>query len=287
MKNDSVGNKTNSLGHQLSHAAHLDAHFAMNQAEYEAMIRAVGIEKGWSVLDAGCGAGSFLPLLANLVGPQGKIAAIDIAEENVQFSTKLAKDLDLSCSVAIQKGELTQLPFNADTFDAVWCANVSQYLVDEQFGIAIEELIRVTKPGGLVAIKEYDLDTWQYQPTDPQLISRLFDQQHPKLSIQGKGALRSVQFRSWYHRAGLDNIRMKTYVSEIQPPVRPEDRTLIQGVLQWLADIAKETDLSKTDKLLWKELADIESDNHILNRPDFYGRESHILAVGTKPVRGR
>ena len=38
-------------------ATFLDAHFEACRPEYEAMIRSVGIESGWHVLDAACGAG--------------------------------------------------------------------------------------------------------------------------------------------------------------------------------------------------------------------------------------
>ena len=48
------------------------------------MLRWVGIQPGWHVLDAGCGSGSYLSLLTELVGAQGSVSAIDLASENVQ-----------------------------------------------------------------------------------------------------------------------------------------------------------------------------------------------------------
>ena len=42
-------------GHALSDARWLDAHFEHSRVVYEAMARAVGLEPGWRVLDAGCG----------------------------------------------------------------------------------------------------------------------------------------------------------------------------------------------------------------------------------------
>jgi arsenite methyltransferase len=48
------------------------------------MIRSVGIKPGWRVLDAGCGGGSFLPLLAELVGKDGNVSALDPAPENIE-----------------------------------------------------------------------------------------------------------------------------------------------------------------------------------------------------------
>ena len=72
-----------STGHELSESGYLDSHFEAMKPEYEAMIRSVGIKSGWSVLDAGCGGGSFLPILAELVGSGGHISAYDLAPEHI------------------------------------------------------------------------------------------------------------------------------------------------------------------------------------------------------------
>ena len=70
---------TTSTGHDLSEGSYLDAHFEAMRPEYEIMIRSVGIQPGWRMLDAGCGSGSILPLLAELVGEGGHISALDLA----------------------------------------------------------------------------------------------------------------------------------------------------------------------------------------------------------------
>ena len=46
-------------------------HFESARHEYEDSLRYVGIERGWKVLDAGCGDGAFLPLMSELVGAKG------------------------------------------------------------------------------------------------------------------------------------------------------------------------------------------------------------------------
>jgi len=74
---------TTSTGVANSAADWLDDHFEYARPEYEAQLCAVGIQPGWRVLDAACGAGSFLPWIADLVGPSGNIAALDLTPENV------------------------------------------------------------------------------------------------------------------------------------------------------------------------------------------------------------
>lgn len=273
----------NSLGHQLSHAAQLDDHFHKCQPEYEAMIRAVGIQPGGHVLDAGCGTGVFLPLLAELVGPMGRITAIDVAPEGLQSAQQLVNTLHLTDLVTIQEGSVTQLPFADHTFDVVWSANVSQYLTDEQFATSLAEMIRVTKPGGRVAIKEFDATTWQFLPADPLLLTRLFSAQAAAGHTQTIGCLRPPLFRSWLLKAGLTEVWIKNFVSECQPPLGVRDRVFLQNILVWLTMNAQMAAISPEDVVTWRRLGDVHASDHILNRPDFYNRESHILAVGTKP----
>jgi arsenite methyltransferase len=102
--------KGTSTGSDLSESSYLDAHFEAMRPEYESMIRSVGIEPGWQVLDAGCGSGSFLPLLADLVGSSGHISALDLAPENIETVENLVNSGRVDCSVAVKVGGVTSLP---------------------------------------------------------------------------------------------------------------------------------------------------------------------------------
>jgi arsenite methyltransferase len=72
-----------STGQEGAEACFLDSHFEARRPAYEAMLRAVDMKSGWHVLDAGCGSGSYRPLLAELVGSTGQINAFDLAPDNV------------------------------------------------------------------------------------------------------------------------------------------------------------------------------------------------------------
>ena len=64
-----------STGQDATDAHFLDFRFEACRPAFTAMVGSVGIQPGWHVLDAGCGSGSFLPLLAELVGATGQLAA--------------------------------------------------------------------------------------------------------------------------------------------------------------------------------------------------------------------
>lgn len=73
----------NSASHDLAAAGWLDLHFQTCAPEYAATVRAAGFRPGMHALDAGCGTGGFLPLLAERVGATGRLSAVDMAEEHV------------------------------------------------------------------------------------------------------------------------------------------------------------------------------------------------------------
>src|SRR5689334_18733361 len=110
-----------STGQEATEAGFLDTHFEACRPAYEAMVRSVGIRSGWRVLDAACGSGSFLPLLAELVGPGGSLAAFDLAPDNVAHAQRLVAGWAGTCPVEVRQASLIALPYADDTFDAVWC----------------------------------------------------------------------------------------------------------------------------------------------------------------------
>jgi ubiquinone/menaquinone biosynthesis C-methylase UbiE len=271
-----------STGHELSESSYLDSHFEAMKPEYEAMIRSVGIKSGWNVLDAGCGGGSFLPLLAELVGSSGHISAYDLAPENVGMVDSLVENGQFPCSIETRVGNLTSLPYEDNRFDAVWCANITQYLTDDELSQMLAEFCRVVRPEGLVAVKEYDLALSLFSPFDPTMIWRLYDKTRHHI-IQIRGTLRTFQLPTWLKQAGLTNVGFTSFLSERKAPLRPIEREFISTILQLHTQEAESVDLPEQDMVVWRELANFDSPSHILKHPDFYFREGHIVVVGQAP----
>ncbi len=265
-----------STGHRFSNANFIDAHYAVCRASYEAMLRAVGIQSGWHVLDAGCGSGGFLPLMAELVGPQGSIAAFDIAPENIERVNTLATELNVS--ITPQIGSLTKLPYADDTFDAIWNANVTQYLTDDEMTYMLNEFVRVVKPGGLVAIKESDMTIIQFYPLDRFVHWRFMEKE---TSLQ-PGFLRVSNLPRWLKNAGLVDVTQATFLEEIRAPLPDYVHAFMAGSLQFFAQEAEGFALSESDMEHWRRCRDPYAPDNPVNHPDFYFREGMTLVVGTK-----
>lgn len=279
---------TTTTGHELAGADWLDLHFEASRPQYEAMIRAVGLQPGWSVLDAGCGSGSFLPLINELVGASGQIAALDLAPENVELVSQRVATQAFSCRVEPRQGSLLHLPYPDDSFDAVWCANVSQYLTDDEFATMLDEFRRVTRPGGLVAIKEYDLTALYWGPMDPFLWAHFLEHGY-NLSDQPafkqfRGCVRPLNFPSLLRNHGFADIRFQTVTGNWRHPLRPVERQFLREVSAFWAAKAEGCVSDPAALAQWRRLVrDVDGPDHVLNQPDFFARESHGLVVGKVP----
>lgn len=274
---------TTSTGHELSTGTYLDSHFEAMKPEYEAMIRSVGIQSGWTALDAGCGSGSFLPLLAELVGSTGHICAYDLAPENIEIVEALIGNRPFPCAIETRVGNLTSLPYADNHFDVVWCANITQYLTDEELGTVLAEFRRVVRPGGVVAVKEYDLTNSLFAPFDPTMFWRLFDAaRHHIPPLQG--SLRTLHLPTWFKQAGLIHVSSQSFVSERKAPLRPVEQEYAISIMQFLAHVAESVALSESDRLTWRELLNVDSPDHVLQHSDYYSREGHLVVVGQAPA---
>ncbi|HEY8597621.1 MAG TPA: class I SAM-dependent methyltransferase [Thermomicrobiales bacterium] len=273
----------------LDDAEWLDTHFAACQPEYEAQLRAVGIKQGWHVLDAGCGGGSHLPLLAELVGPSGKIAAFDLEQANLDAALALLSRLDCPSPVVPQRGSITALPYPDNAFDAVWCANVVQHLDDAALAVALAEFRRVVRPGGLVAVKDMDMSLWRIAPADPLLIAALsrasLRERESTAARETHGSLRGRTLRSYLNGAGLAETWQRTTLIERWQPLRPVERRLWTEWLAHLAALAGARGLAGEELAGWEAVADADAPGHPLNDPNCYLCEGQVLAVGRVPAR--
>jgi len=274
-----AGALASETGQAFTAAPWLDLHFEACRPEYEAMLRSVGIEPGWRVLDAGCGSGSYLPLLAERVGPGGALAALDLAPDNItHVEARLASE-PVACRVATQVATVTTLPYPDDAFDAAWCANTLQYLTDADMRAALAEFRRVVRPGGLIAVKDFGVSTPLLDFMDPAIAWRWADR---ALRRPGTTFGRERNLRRWLERAGLREVWQRTWVIEFWSPLSPVERRYLDAAGALFAKV-EALGLPEEDLVVWRRLRNPASPEHPLNDPEFHTSESAVLAVGQVP----
>jgi len=119
------------------------------------------------VLDAGCGTGDLLRLLAELV-PDGKAVGIDLSETMVVEARRRTRAG--SPNLSFHAGDVQALSFDDRSFDRVMATQLLLHVPDPQR--ALSEIHRVLVPGGLISISEIDWGTVAVESTDRELSRR-------------------------------------------------------------------------------------------------------------------
>jgi len=258
-------------------------HFLAMQPEYEQMLSWVGIQSNWQVLDAGCGTGCYLPFMTELVGNGGKVSAIDLAPENKRVVEERASQGRWSASVDARVGTILDLPYADQSFDAVWCANTSQYLSDTELLTMLQEFRRIVRSGGLIAIKEYDITGLQVQPTTPMLFLHL----HEALCRMGAQEacydFRTLSLPHWLREVGLIELRQKPTLIVRSQPLRPVEKNFVGALLEYYAGLSERAALPTEELDLWRKLSDLDANDHIFHHPDFQYRCIQTVFVGRVP----
>ncbi|HEU0101014.1 MAG TPA: methyltransferase domain-containing protein [Mycobacteriales bacterium] len=121
------------------------------------------LRPGSRVLDLGCGPGTITRDLGAVVGPEGQVLGIDSSSGVV---AQAAKGCDLP-QVRFAVGDALHLDVGDDQYDVVHAHQVLQHLTDPV--AALREMRRVTRPGGLVAVRDADYAAMTWHPASPAI----------------------------------------------------------------------------------------------------------------------
>jgi len=111
-----------------------------------------GITAGMTVLDLGCGAGTFTEAAAHMVGEAGLVHAVDIQAPLVEQTRQRIAAAGLSSRVQLHCSGAYQLPLTDSSVDlALLIATLPQ--IPNKL-LVLAELSRVLKPGARLAVSE-------------------------------------------------------------------------------------------------------------------------------------
>ena len=111
----------------------------------------VGVRRGQTVLDYGCGSGTFTIPCARIVGEEGRVYALDIRPHALERVREKAKNEGVGNIETIlpDRSKLTS-SLKDESVDAILVYDVIHEIEDTQ-GL-LEELHRVLRPGGFLSI---------------------------------------------------------------------------------------------------------------------------------------
>lgn len=124
------------------------------------MLDLIGVGPGWACLDLGCGPRGITDLLAERVGPTGRVVGIDRNEEFITHGQTHA-----AANVEFRRGDACETGLPSGTFDLVHMRFVAGTTSTPD--ALLREAVRIVRPGGTVALQEPDSDTMACYPPHP------------------------------------------------------------------------------------------------------------------------
>jgi SAM-dependent methyltransferase len=218
------------------------------------------------VLDVGCGPGHLSKGAAKFAK---EVVGVDLHAERFP-------DAELPQNLRLVQGDANDLPLGDDDFDVTFMRFLLEYVKDKQH--TVNEIVRVTKPGGTVLVQDLDGQlVWHYPVSDE--LTEAIGETVPLLESTGFDPMVGRKLFHFMSVAGLVDIQI-----QIEP------YHVIQGTIgdeqkaQWQLklDIAKHA-LSKLKSPSFAErTCDLLMKN--LESPDTFTYSNVFTAIGTVPL---
>jgi SAM-dependent methyltransferase len=151
------------------------------------------------LLDVGSGPGT---ITADLAGLVGDLVTLEINDEAVAL-TRGELDRQGVTNAEVTVGDVHALDLPDNAFDVVHAHQVLQHVADPV--AALREMARVTRPGGVVAVRDSDYAAFAWYPRLPGL-DRWLELYQSAARANGGEPDAGRHLLAWAHAAGLDQV---------------------------------------------------------------------------------
>jgi ubiquinone/menaquinone biosynthesis C-methylase UbiE len=189
------------------HAPAVVRQHGMRTAEEAAAFLLPELSPGMRLLDVGCGPGSITLGLAERL-PRGEVVAIDLSREMLA-QNRLDAEARGVTNLRYEYGNVYELTYPDASFDVAYAHQVFQHLADRS--AALREMLRVVKPGGLIAVRDVDWGSIAYWPQDPWLDRFIEVYEEAARGLGGEPQM-GRRMRTLFHEAGLSDVQVTAAV---------------------------------------------------------------------------
>jgi len=136
-------------------------------------LRFAKIGRGQRVLEVGSGTGVIARDAAALCGPRGRVIGVDPSRVMSEAARRIARRHGLGSRLVHQVGDGARLRFAAGRFDRVFAVTVLLHVQDSE--AILREMLRVARPGGILAVQDQDFGSLTLDHPDRALTARIMD----------------------------------------------------------------------------------------------------------------
>jgi SAM-dependent methyltransferase len=169
-----------------------------------------GIGRGKTVIDVGAGPGWASADLAEIVGPEGRVVALERSES---FLAALAARR--LANVEPRAHDVSAEPFGEAVADAAWCRWVLSFVAEPRRTVG--HIARALRPGGVAVFHEYaDYGAWQMMPPDAELDRFRAAVMQSWRDAGGEPDI-ALRLPQWLAQAGLEIVEIRPLIEIVGP----------------------------------------------------------------------
>ena len=175
------------------------------------LITAAEVQPGDRVLEVGCGTGVLCRWLARQTAHRNPVVGMDVNAFFLREAAEIARREGLEEVVNFREGSAEALPFDDDSMDVTFSSTVIQRVNAD---LMLPEMVRVTRPGGRVAVlgHAHDMNRWVNLPLSPGLKARI--ESPPWVDDRGHPmGCDDASLYQRFSRLGLRNTKMFPFIS--------------------------------------------------------------------------
>lgn len=176
--------------------------------------RRARIGTGDTIIDIGAGPGFATLDLAEIVGPQGKVVAL---ERSRRFLDQLSADAARRgiSNIDPLEHDVSEAGFGEGVADAIWCRWLLCFVADPRR--TTSHIARALKPGGRAVFHEYvDYGAWQMMPPNKD-IDRFRTLVMQSWRDAGGEPDIGLRLPNWLQEEGLEIVEMRPLVDIVGP----------------------------------------------------------------------
>jgi SAM-dependent methyltransferase len=175
--------------------------------------RRAGIGPGASVVDVGAGPGFAATDLAEIVGPSGRVVAVERSRRFLDVLERRAGALGLANVEPIEQ-DVAESGFGEGLADSAWCRWVLSFVADPRRTVG--HIAAALKPGGRAVFHEYaDYGTWRTLPPDGE-VERFRDLVMRSWGDSGGEPDVGLRLPAWLAEAGLEIVEMRPLLHAVR-----------------------------------------------------------------------
>ena len=205
------------------------------------------LRAGMCVLDLGSGTGYPALLGAHTVGSNGTVIGIDLAEQMLAAARRKATTLGLS-NITFRTDDITALPFEANSFDAVTSRFCLMFL--PEIPKAAAEIVRVLRPGAWLAAAVWSApDKNPYLMIPITVIKQFLDLPPPDPTAPGIFRLATPSdLAGMLQQAGCTHLSEEEFIADVRFPSGEEYYASLMDIAAPIQNLfAKLSDEQKAD----------------------------------------